>query len=392
MKVGYPRLMNFRWSYFINSKKLANPGLYDDRDLNIASEEIFPSGPRIRRRAISRRRKFVFGLLTCAAVVAILEGTLAIVGVLPLSQRRDSSVGFTGNVPLFLEENSQRITNPLKLSYFNNQSFASKKSAGTTRVFCLGGSTTFGHPYDDSTSFCGWLRRMLQHVAPLRYEVVNCGGVSYASYRIALMMDELVRYQPDLFIVYCGHNEFLEERTYGDQRNPGVVDRIGRAVSSLRISGLFDRLASRTPRDEKAANRLAAEVDVILDHTNGPESYHRDLVQRAGVIGHYRESLTRIVALARASGAQVILVKPESNIRHFSPFKSERSKLTFADSVRWEKMLSEARKAESREISKSLPSFICRHAQSIPMMRQRFSKRPPSLPFMGEPMMPGNIL
>ena len=35
------------------------------------------------------------------------------------------------------------------------------------------------------------------------------GGVSYASYRVAALMEELVRYEPDLFVIYSGHNEFL---------------------------------------------------------------------------------------------------------------------------------------------------------------------------------------
>lgn len=301
----------------------------------------------MRRRTIRRRRKVMFAFVLCAAVLVILEGALALMGVLPISRRRDSYVGFSGNVPLFVEREGQRVTNPLKLSYFNSQSFPSKKAAGVTRIFCLGGSTTFGHPYEDSTSFCGWLRQMLQRTETSRYEVVNCGGVSYASYRIALMMEELVQYEPDLFIIYCGHNEFLEHRTYGEQRTPNLLTKAQRAVSTLRVSGLVDSLLGRSPREEKRTNRLAAEVDVILDHTDGPESYRRDPVQRAGVIAHYEESMTRIIALGRAAGAQVILVKPESNLRHFSPFKSERSLLAFADSVRWEKTLREAREARS---------------------------------------------
>jgi len=44
--------------------------------------------------------------------------------------------------------------------------------------------------------------------------LINAGGISYASYRIAKLMEELIRFQPDLFIIYTGHNEFLEERTY----------------------------------------------------------------------------------------------------------------------------------------------------------------------------------
>ena len=79
----------------------------------------------------------------------------------------------------------------------------------------MGGSTTYGRPYFDNVSFCGWLRAYLQAADPTRnWEVINAGGVSYASYRVAILMEELVEYDPDLFIVYSGHNEFLERRTY----------------------------------------------------------------------------------------------------------------------------------------------------------------------------------
>jgi tetratricopeptide (TPR) repeat protein len=303
------------------------------------------SGLPMRRSKISKLRKLAFGLIVACFAIGVLEATLAVLGIVPKNQRRDSYVGFVGNVPLFVEKDGHRITNPLKLSYFNQQSFSIRKPAGTKRVFCLGGSTTFGHPYEDSTSFCGWLRRMLEHVEPSKFEVINCGGVSYASYRIALMMEELIQYEPDVFIVYCGHNEFLEARSYGEQRDPGLIARAERGFSKLRISGLFDQLLSRSYRDEKKESRLAAEVDVILDHTDGPESYHRDDIHRAGVVRHYEESLERLIGLAESVGAEMILVKPESNLSQFSPFKSERSQLAFADSVRWEKVIRKARQA-----------------------------------------------
>ena len=46
------------------------------------------------------------------------------------------------------------------------------------------------------------------------YQAVNCGGVSYASYRLAPLVKEVLAYQPDLVIVMTGENEFLEDRTY----------------------------------------------------------------------------------------------------------------------------------------------------------------------------------
>ncbi len=48
-------------------------------------------------------------------------------------------------------------------------------------------------------------------------EVINVGGISYASYRIAAILDEVLQHEPDLVVIYMGHNEFLEARTYDKQ-------------------------------------------------------------------------------------------------------------------------------------------------------------------------------
>ena len=112
------------------------------------------------------------------------------------------------------------VTAQNKRGYFNVQGFPQVKAPGTYRIFTLGGSTTYGRPYDDKTSFSGWLREFLPMADSQRnWEVINAGGISYASYRVAHLMEELVNYQPDLFIIYTGHNEFLEERTYGQIRD-----------------------------------------------------------------------------------------------------------------------------------------------------------------------------
>ncbi len=82
------------------------------------------------------------------------------------------------------------------------------------RIVCLGGSATYGRPFFDHTSFAGWLRAFLPKADPSRkWEVINAGAISYASYRVKGLMAELARFEPDLFIVYMGHNEFLERRT-----------------------------------------------------------------------------------------------------------------------------------------------------------------------------------
>jgi len=172
-------------------------------------------------------------ILPVAAILIfllLLEGGLALFGVKPALQTEDPFVGFASNVPLFVPSSGPKgkqilTTAPNKLNFFNPQSFTRDKSPGTYRIFCLGGSTTYGRPYNDTTSFVGWLRELLPVAESNKnWEVINAGGISYASYRVAHLMEELVNYQPDLFVIYTGHNEFLEEVCA--VKNPGIVHQI----------------------------------------------------------------------------------------------------------------------------------------------------------------------
>jgi hypothetical protein len=163
----------------------------------------------------SLRQAIVIILVTVALFLGLLEGGLALFGVQPVLQEDDPFVGFALNTPLFIPSQGVMTTAPNKKDFFNQQSFSREKPPNTFRIFCLGGSTTYGRPYDDKTSFPGWLRELLPVADRSKnWEVINAGGISYASYRVAHLMEELINYQPDLFIVYTGHNEFLEERTY----------------------------------------------------------------------------------------------------------------------------------------------------------------------------------
>ena len=283
------------------------------------------------RRRLPWWKKFAFSLVTTLLFLAIIEGALALVGVEPASDQSDPFVGFDGSTPLFVPgagDAAQVVTAENKLAWFNEQRFPRHKPPGTRRVFCLGGSTTYGRPYDDTTSFAGWLRELLPRVAPqTNWEVINAGGVSYASYRVARVAQELVQYEPDLFIVYTGHNEFLEERTYGDiKRASPLRQRVIAPVTRTRTASLMQRLfiAQREPQNDNRFH-LPDDVDTVLDHTVGPTTYQRDLKQRRRILEHFETNLARIVAIARDCDAEIVLVTPASNLKDCSPFKSQHS-------------------------------------------------------------------
>ncbi len=263
-----------------------------------------------------------------------LEVVLWFVGVKPLYLSEDPFVGFASGQPLCVLQNrtiggNVYVTNPAKISHFNWQSFPQKKAAGTYRIFTVGGSTTYGHPYHDPTSYSGWLRELLPVADPSRkWEVINAGGISYASYREAKLMEELIEYKPDLFVVYSGHNEFLEERTYRKtvklpafiRETSALLDKT-RTYTVLRI--LIHKLMGKSDIKKNKTPTLASEVDDVLAKTIGPTSYTRNDTLHTEVLEHFNNSLERMARLAHSVGAEIIFVTTPSNEKDCSPFKSE---------------------------------------------------------------------
>jgi len=271
----------------------------------------------------------LYGAVTTAAFLGLIELTLLAIGVDPASQESDPLVGFSGHSPLFIHSESPSghpimVTAENRLTWFNRQSFLRDKPPDAYRVFCLGGSTTYGRPYDDRTSFPGFLRAFLPEMDPSRqWEVINAGGISYASYRIDVLARELAQYQPDLFVLYAGHNEFLEDRTYSSLIDtPEPIRRLIGLASWSRTFSLAQRVLRGTPKSQDRPT-LPAEVDAILDRSVGPGAYHRDDQWREQVLSHFRSTLGQIVDVARDADAEIVVVVPASNLRDCTPFKSE---------------------------------------------------------------------
>jgi len=279
-------------------------------------------------------KNVLFTLIVVTAFFAASEMLLALVGIRPSLSTEDPFFGFAGNIPLFVEKEQadgsvMLRTADNKIELFNAQEFPRAKGGHTYRIFCMGGSTTYGRPYQDRVSFCGWLRAYLKAADPGRdWEVINAGGVSYASYRVAKLMAELSRYQPDLFIVYSGHNEFLEQRSYGRLADlPRWLIDLNAMLSGTRVytamSSMLNTVKHGSSRLARQRDVLNGEVDEILNHTVGPQSYHRDDTQRRRIMMHYRLNLERMVRIARDAKAGIIFIQPAINLRDMSPFKSE---------------------------------------------------------------------
>ena len=278
-------------------------------------------------------KTILFSLTTISLFFVILELVLFLFGVRPITIAEDPLVGFSGSTPLFVEKISDQgsvimKTADSKIDWFNRQAFPKVKAKNSYRIFCVGGSTTVGRPYRHGTSFCGWLEVFLKRSDPSRnWEVINAGGVSYASYRVARVMTELTQYQPDLFIVYSGQNEFLEHRSYSKLKSLPYwliySDSVLRKTRTYAAITEILNSISGNSRANKKSFEMSDEVDEILTHTMGPTSYNRDDKSKNEIIEHYRLNTIRMVEIARQADSKIVFVNPVSNMKDMSPFKSE---------------------------------------------------------------------
>jgi len=282
-------------------------------------------------RHYGKGRRLLFRL-TLLVIVLLPLGLLEIVlrsyVPAPAAEPADSQISFSRLEPLFVPNSTGTVltTNENRLVAFRAQSFAATKGPGTFRIFCMGGSTVQGRPYSVQTSFTAWLELSLQAADPTRdFEVINCGGISYASYRLVPIVGELLDYEPDLFIICTGHNEFLEDRTYAPlKKTPRVLVKLHRTLLHLRSYALANHYIRRdSPNSPKTV--LGPGVRTKLDLKASLAAYHRDDSWRDQIISDFRHNLEVMVQGAQQADVPVILVNPPSNLKDCPPFKSQPS-------------------------------------------------------------------
>ena len=175
---------------------------------------------------LSKAKRRIFTFITLASPVAILL-------LLEVSLRL---FHYGPDLSLFTTEvvNGRRyhVMNPdVKSRYFANMDFNPStsvddflvpKPAGTYRIFCLGGSTTVGYPYWYNGSFSTFLRDRLQRIFPEKsIDVINLGMTATNSFTVSDMARDVMDYEPDLIIVYDGHNEFYGALGISSNESPG---------------------------------------------------------------------------------------------------------------------------------------------------------------------------
>ncbi len=171
---------------------------------------------------------------------------------------------------------------------------------GARRVFLFGGSNAARTP---ATIVQQALNAELA-ASGERFEVFNFGRSGYGSARVAILLEQALELEPDLVVLYSGHNEFVE---YGFQ-----LDVAERAPSSLARAVPWAE-SLRTYHALAAAFRPRSERGTRLGPTPQRSAFEHDKFREfsyAQTLAHferYRANLRAMCALAEERGARVLM-------------------------------------------------------------------------------------
>jgi len=328
------------------------------REVNPRAMSSHASGRSRRHRWMRRMLALAFGI----GIVVSAEVTCRLAGWGDPRLREDPSVGFACTRPLFRKDTDASLYRVAgtRLEYFARETFPIEKGPKTRRIFCLGGSTVQGRPWSIATSFTTWLEIALNIVDPsVEWDVINCGGISYASYRLVPILEECLAYEPDLVILCTGHNEFLEDRSY-----PATVrSPLLHWSSNVRLVNLARKIVDRwRSGTENVGNpertELPIETEPILNFHGGLAVYHRDDAWREGVVEHFGINLRRMAAMCHSAGVPLLLVQPASNLRDSPPFKWEPPAAWEQSRIEeWGELITRGRELREQQPEKALHVF-----------------------------------
>ena len=370
------------WSISLSQSKLAP---VPEPERTSASPNLRPTCARARRWGF-RIAAVGVGLLPLVTVEIVLR----LLGVAAPASGTDPLAGFNRQLRLFERVQGRCQVIRSREPFFQPQSFAVVKPTNGYRIFCLGGSTVYGHPYLADTAFPKWLELELAATHPgRRVEAVNCGGISYASYRLAPIVREVLAYQPDLIVLAMGHNEFLEDRTYQPLKLRSDPRRWWEdRFNSLHLTALARSLFTRPTRDPsmsgtpEGGEQLPAEVSARLDGGTGYASYHRDDEWHGQVIAQFSDAFRSMIDACRVAQVPVLVVTLGSNLRDCPPFKSEhRAGLSTEAELRWQVAFDAGTAAEAaRQVKRRLVMMSDMMVKLA--CHFTFNSRAPSLPLL----------
>lgn len=239
------------------------------------------------------------------------------------------------------------VVNPnLSKKYFKDTDFRAdsqsdlflrQKTDSTFRVFVQGASTVVGYPFYRGASFPRLLKHRLSRTFPEKnVEVVNTAITAVNSYTLWDVTDKIIDQDPDLVIIYAGHNEYYGALGVGSSASVGSHPALVRSYLKLKnlrffqlIENALTGLMGTGSQNKKSVTEttlmevMAKEQEIPLNS----EAFIAGIAQFGG-------NLKRILDKYERHGIPVILSTLVSNEKDVKPFISnDLDKKNFVESI-----------------------------------------------------------
>lgn len=197
---------------------------------------------------------------------------------------------------------------------FRGAERTAEKPEGVYRVFCLGGSTTFGTGcYRDEETYPAQLEGFLQQMAPegRTYEVWNCGVSGFNTVESLINLElRLLQFEPDAIVIYHAANDARPIQSRGFRPDYAHLRQAwtGTAANPLDSFLLrWSRIYAWGTRGTDAEEQGSALQNFVF--RPGYQKRHirsHQHVNEAGVDVFVR-NLTHILAIAEENGIEAVL-------------------------------------------------------------------------------------
>jgi len=296
---------------------------------------------RVAQPPLTLRKKTLFSLLVMLLFFVLAEVTLWAVGVSTLIARTDPSAGFSGLLKVFEPDGDVLRTRAVAVGKtFNAQTFLADKPPNGLRLFSVGGSSAYGFPWGANSAFSTVLGEALAKSHPeLQVESINAGGISYGLHRASIVAEEALEYEPDILIIYSGHNEFIEPTFFEAEKRRGS----GRASAEhlLAHSRVYSLAHSAIARLDNRSRRTA--IDATKVSLSSPKDFSEQEKQK--VVFEFRERLESLIQLAQAAGSRVVVTTVPCNLRDWIPNASTAASMSDHTRRLWSQAIRAGREA-----------------------------------------------
>jgi lysophospholipase L1-like esterase len=197
--------------------------------------------------------------------------------------------------------------------YADQSVFLMPKPASTFRIFLVGESAAKGYPQPPNLSMGSFLQAMLQDLHPnKKIELLNMGTTGVSTFPLVYMTKELVRYSPDLIIVYAGNNEFYG--AYGvASTSRGLGTRAGlkaqRAIRSMAVLQKLDEILHPPPTTDTSLMEI-----MMGDPGIDPDDSRRSLAAR-----NLGENIREMIQTCRKAGVPIVVCTTAVNEAGLAP-------------------------------------------------------------------------